>query len=174
MDARFTQTATRETNFNENALFQNDSEIVSARLNKLLSINEEIAREKSLYKSDQEKIEAQIMKNPLGFEKTFSYFGLMLGTFPPAAFFTKFAIESSSLNREEYWIFGILFVVNLLTAVVGYFSGKLIAKMVRAIENYSWTQMLLLVPFVGLLWGFMSGGAGGVMIFIIGAFFGAF
>ena len=34
--------------------------------------------------------------------------------------------------------------------------------------------MLLTLPFIGMLWGIMAGGAGGVFIFIVGAFAGAF
>ena len=33
--------------------------------------------------------------------------------------------------------------------------------------------MILALPFLGLLWGIVSGGAGGIIVFIIGAFFGA-
>ncbi len=41
------------------------------------------------------------------------------------------------------------------------------------IENYSWWAMLFLLPFVGVFWGILAGGAGGIIILIIGAFFGA-
>jgi hypothetical protein len=33
--------------------------------------------------------------------------------------------------------------------------------------------MILMMPLIGLLWGMISGGAGGVIVFIFGAFFGA-
>ena len=33
--------------------------------------------------------------------------------------------------------------------------------------------MVLALPFVGILWGVIAGGAGGAIIFIVGAFFGA-
>jgi len=35
-------------------------------------------------------------------------------------------------------------------------------------------MMILLSPFIGILWGIMAGGAGGVIIFLVGAIFGAF
>lgn len=126
-----------------------------------------------MFHSDREKLEADLMKNPLNTEKTYAYLGLLLGTFPPAAFFTKFAIDSRTALGEEAWIFGILFIVNLISAVVGYFSGKLISKSVREAEKYSWWTMFLVLPFVGMFWGMMAGGAGGAIIFIFGAFFGA-
>jgi len=126
-----------------------------------------------MFQSDKEKLEADLMKNPLNSEKTYAYFGLLLGTFPPAAFFTKFAIDSRIALGEEAWIFGVLFIVNLISAVVGYFSGKLIAKSVREVEKYSWRSMFLVLPFIGMFWGMLSGGAGGAIVLIFGAFFGA-
>lgn len=122
-----------------------------------------------MYHSDREKLESELMKNPFSLDKTFSYFGLMLGAFPPAAIFIRIVME----GRTETWVFGVMFIVNLISAIVGYFSGKLIAKAVRAAENLSWTKMILLLPFLGLFWGIMSGGAGGIVILFIGAFVGA-
>lgn len=122
-----------------------------------------------MYHSDREQLEAELMTNPLSLEKTFSYFGLMLGVFPPAAMFIRVAIE----GRIESWIFGVMFIINLIAAVVGYFSGKLVAKAVRPLEKFSWTGMILALPFLGALWGIVSGGASGIIVFLIGAFFGA-
>lgn len=136
--------------------------------------NAETARMKAMYRSDQEKLEAEMMTNPLDFKKTYSYFGLLLGLFPPFTFFAKWFYESGAVNRDEGFIFILLLFVNLVTAVVGYFSGKFIGRTIQEAEKLSWTKMILIVPFIGLLWGIMSGGAGGVFIFVIGAFFGAF
>ena len=173
MDARNTQYANRQTNLDEIANYRKDGEIVRQRLDYLLAANAETDRQNAMFKSDREKLEADLMKNPLTTEKTYAYFGLLLGTFPPAAFFTKFAIDSRIAFGEEAWIFGVLFIVNLVSAVVGYFSGKLIAKSVRETESYSWWAMFLVLPFIGMFWGMMAGGAGGAIIFIFGAFFGA-
>ena len=173
MDARTTQTANRQSNLDEIASYQRDSEIVRQRLDYLLAVNAETARQKAMFQSDKEKLEADLMKNPLNSEKTYAYFGLLLGTFPPAAFFTKFAIDSRIALGEEAWIFGVLFIVNLISAVVGYFSGKLIAKSVREVEKYSWRAMFLVLPFIGMFWGMLAGGAGGAIVLIFGAFFGA-
>lgn len=122
-----------------------------------------------MYKSDREKLEADLMKNPLSLEKTFTYFGLMLGAFPPAAMFIRIAME----GRTDGWVFGVMFIINLISAVVGFFSGRLVAKAMRNLENKSWTKMILALPFVGLLWGAAAGGAGGMVVFIFGAFAGA-
>ncbi len=113
------------------------------------------------------------MRHPLNADQTFSCFGLLLGTFPPAAIFIRFLTDSPDFLMENFWVLGVIFIINLITAVVGYFSGKLVGKMVRETETYSWWLMLLTLPFIGMFWGVMAGGAGGVIVFLFGALFGA-
>jgi hypothetical protein len=122
-----------------------------------------------MYQTDKEKLEAELMRNPLDLEKTFSYFGLILGAFPPAAMFIRFAIDA----RLDGWVFGVMLIINLISAVVGFFSGKVVAKAVRSIEKMGWVSMILVLPFLGLLWGAVSGAAGGIIVFVFGALFGA-
>lgn len=116
------------------------------------------------------------MKSPLATEKALAYFGAMLGLFPPFAIFSRFVFERFRQPgvSDDFWIVPLLLFVNLVCTVVGYFSGKLIGRMVAELEKYSWTGMLLAMPFIGALWGIITGAAGGVFIFVIGAFFGAF
>ena len=64
-------------------------------------------------------------------------------------------------------------VINLISAVVGYFSGKFIGKTVGELEKASWMKMLFVLPFIGIVWGILAGGAGGIIVFIVGALFGA-
>jgi hypothetical protein len=140
------------------------------RLNALLAINAEISREKLLYPTYREEVEAGMMRNPIPVKQAFAYFGLMLGALPPAAIFSKIFTRGS----EEIGLIFLLVLVNLVCAVAGYFSGKLIGKIVLEVEKRSWNLMLVLLPLIGALWGIMTGGAGGTMVFVIGAFFGAF
>ncbi len=174
MEARNTQTATRyQPDFNSIADYDGGDKLAQQRLEKLLAINAETVREKSLFHSEREKTEAAMMKKPLNTVQAFSYFGLVLGLFSPAAIFGRILIDSSGLRGEDVWILGVLAIVNILSAVVGFFSGKLIGKMVREVENFSWGMMIFMLPFVGVLWGIITGGASGIIILIVGAFFGA-
>lgn len=150
-----------------------DDELARRRLDALLTINAETAREKTLFASEKERIEADLMKNPVSVERSFAYFGLLLGTFPPAAFFIRLLSDTRSLRAEDAWILGVVAIVILISSIVGFFSGKLIGKIVREFEKTSWTKMLLILPFIGILWGILSGGAGGIIIFVVGAVFGA-
>lgn len=118
--------------------------------------------------------EASLLQNPLDSEKAVAYFGLMLGTLTPAAIFAKFFIEDGAINGSDLWIVGVMAIINLIAAVVGFFSGKLIGKITRELEKASWSLMLMTVPLIGVLWGIITGGASGVIIFVIGAFFGAY
>ena len=132
-------------------------------------MNAEISRGQAMYRTRREELEAGMMSHPMPVKKAFAYFGLMLGAFPPAAIFSKFFSRGS----EEIGLFLFLLLINLVCSAAGYFSGKLIGKMVWEMENRSWNLMLLALPFIGMLWGFIAGGAGGVLFFVIGAFFGA-
>lgn len=155
------------------AEFDGSDQLVRQRLIALLETNAKIAREKSIFASETEKLDYALMKNPLSVEKAFAHFGLLLGTFPPAAFFTRFFIDARIPQSSDFWILGVVAVVILICAVVGYFSGKFIGKAVSRLEKASWSKMLAALPFVGIFWGMMAGGAGGIIIFVVGAFFGA-
>ena len=155
------------------AKFEGDGEIVRQRLDWLLEANAEIARKNSTFLSEREKPEALWMKNPLSIETTFARFGLLLGIFPPTAFFLRFFINSEIFQSRDVWMLGVAAVVALISAIVGYFSGKFIGSAAFELEKSSWSKMLLALPLVGVFWGIMAGGAGGIIIFGIGAIFGA-
>lgn len=173
METARTQTAPHRNDFNPFINGVETDEQTLQRLDNLLALNAETAREKSLFHSEREKVEVSMMANPLTDQQAFAYFGLLLGTFPPAAMFTRFFMNAGTMRNDEFWLIGVVAIINLIAAVVGYFSGKLIGRMVGTLEEKSWTKMLLALPFVGVLWGVMAGSAGGVIVFGIGAFFGA-
>lgn len=173
MEGTRTKTYKRKSNLNSNANFDSDSQRSRERLDQLLALNSEYARLEEVFRSDKEKFEAELIANPYTNEKAFSYFGLMLGAFPPAAFFAQLLIDSGGMRSEEAWFLVLFFLVNITSATVGFFSGRLIGKIVTELENLSWHWMLLALPFLGLLWGIISGGAGGFFLFGIGAIFGA-
>ena len=167
-----TQTAERPTSFSK-FKFDEPDKAALERLNHLLDLNYQIKREKSLYRSEKEKLEAEMMLKPLDTRTSLSYFGLLLGIFPPAAIFLKF-ISQSGFNDETIWIAGIWLIINTITAIVGFFTGRLIGKMIKQAETYPWWAMIFLSPFIGIIWGILAGGAGGVIVFLVGGIFGAF
>lgn len=172
MEQRKTQVADSRTNEFSFSEYKTASDSdVNQRLNQLLKINAETVRAKANFKSEFEQFEVNMMKNPLSAEQAFGYFGLMLGSIPQLT--TLAAILYNLRNTDNHTIlllFGL--AVITVTSVVGFFTGKKVGKTVNNLENSSWTKMLLLTPFVGLLWGMITGGAGGLIIYLIGAIFG--
>lgn len=128
-----------------------------------------------MFRTERERLEVELMKNPLATEKALAYFGAMLGLFPPFAMFSRFVFEhfKNVNNSDDFWLIPFLLFINFVCTVVGYFSGKLVGKIVVELEKSSWTAMLLAIPVIGILWGIITGAAGGIFIFVIGAFFGA-
>ena len=171
-NARTTSTAARRNDFNPLTSADN-GEATLQRLDALLALNAETALEKKMFRSEREKTEAALMANPLTDRQVFAYFGLLLGIFPPAAIFTRFFIYDGNLRGDEFWMIGVAAIINLISAIVGYFSGKVVGKAVGKLEQTSWTKMLLALPFIGILWGLLAGGAGGIIVFVVGAVFGA-
>ena len=169
-----TQTINRKPDIASCDLKIADDQATLRRLEVLLVENAETARSQNSYRTDREKFESELMQHPLSPDKVFSFFGLMLGTLPPATVFARFILETRTFESRDVWVIGVLVIVNIVTAIVGYFSGKLIAKMVTGVENYRWPIMIMILPLIGLLWGIMAGGAGGFVIFVFGAIFGAF
>lgn len=173
MDFRSTRIVERRTNIGQLGLADRDTELTQWRLNRLLALNAESSRQKELYRSPREKLEAETMRRPLSFEQAFAYFGLMLGAFPPATIILKMLVGDASLHGPDFWIFLVFAFANIVTAVAGYFSGILVGKAVREIMKLRGWKRMALLPFLGLTWGLVSGGAGGIFIFLIGSIVGA-
>ena len=126
-----------------------------------------------MFQTEREKVEADLMVLPLNFERTYANFGLMLGVIPPTAIFARFLMDAGGLRNDDLWIFALMSVVLTVSATVGYFSGRLIGKITRELEKMRWSVMIGILPFIGMLWGIVSGGAGGLIVFLFGAVFGA-
>lgn len=173
METARTQTAPLRNDFNPLVNGGGSDELTLQRLDSLLAHNAETAREKAMFRTEREKTESSLMTNPMTDRQVFAYFGLLLGIFPPAAMFTRFFINEASFRNDEFWLIGVVAIINLISAIVGYFSGRFVGKIVGELEKASWTMMLFALPFIGILWGILAGGAGGIIVFVVGAIFGA-
>ena len=141
------------------------------RLNQLLELNAETIRNKENFKSEFEQFEVDLMKNPLNARQAFSYFGLMLGTIPQITTVGKIIYHTpGNGNFNEILLLGSF--ITIITAVIGFYTGRRVGTIINNLEDESWLKMLFLTPLVGLIWGLITGGAGGIIVFIIGAIFG--
>jgi hypothetical protein len=147
--------------------------VVEERLAVLLALNSEIAREKASFRDERERLEAAAMAGPMTPEKAFSYFGLIVGSLTPATIFARLLIDSGGMRPDTAWLLILLLATNVTTALTGFFTGKLIGRTVAYIHELSYGRSLILLPLMGLIWGMASGAAGGLFLFVIGAFFGA-
>ena len=140
--------------------FNKGDELTERRLNSLLIQNTEYERQSQIYSSEREKVEAELMKNPLSPERVFSYFGLLLGTFLTAVFFLEISPPHISAGQIT-----VLLLINTIPALIGYLSGKIVGKWVSHLEKSPWRTMMAVMPFLGLLWGSLSVGT---FMFLVG------
>lgn len=155
-----------------NTVFRDDDSSVRERLETLLEINAGIAREKALFRTERERLEAAAMTSPIPPEKAFALFGLMIGALTPAAIFIR-VLWDGGLRPENAWLLILLILTNFTAAITGFFTGKLVGRSVAYLHDLSFSRAILLLPLLGLIWGMAAGAAGGVFMFIVGALFGS-
>jgi len=114
-----------------------------------------------------------MMRRPVSARRAYALFGLLLGTLPPAAIFYRVFGYALSQNTEGGGLLLIILAMNVACALAGRFIASKISSVAENVESDSWLKMLLLSPFVGIFWGACTGALGGMVFFVIGAFFGA-
>lgn len=144
-----------------------------ARLNWLLTANAQAAAHRRLFRNSHEEEIMLLMRHPLTMRGAYARFGLLLGTIPPASLFYGTMLHVGWRGTDANWT-ALLFCIlmNIMCAIIGMTMGSLLSGAMEDIERGSWSQMLFVSPLVGVLWGVVTGGAGGLIFFIIGAFFG--
>ena len=142
-------------------------QLVESRLSRLLMENEREASRRRLFRSDLEEEEMLLMRQPFSKEEAYSLFGLLLGTFPPAAIFWR-------MTEGHIFIGGLsilLLLMNVTCCFVGRRMGALVSRWLDK-ESDSRTWKFLMSLAAGICWGIVTGGAGGLLAFGIGAIFG--
>ena len=146
--------------------------IAEKRLDSLLKLNKAFQRAVELSERDRRPISGCFQLG-MSSERIYSIFGLSLGVLPTVAIFGRFILAKLPIAPQDTWILLILLLCVAGTGSAGYVTGRLVGKIVREFENLPWLVMLPSLVFIGLLWGMIAGGAGGVFILIFGAIFGA-
>ena len=148
----------------------NDQMYVDTELDKILLLYSEMNRVPRTFISEKEQMCVALMRNPVSAEKSVAIFGAALGLFPPAAILMNI---TSNLARG-WWLVIYFAPVILLTALVGYWFARTVAKVLRELEQLDWIMMSLLAMLLGGAWGALSGIIGGLPIFVVGAIAGAY
>ncbi len=145
---------------------------VAARINWLSA---QLAYAESQSPSVQTRATRQLVSLPrtLSTGQAFARFGLLLGLFPPAAIFFRMFWH----NTYQPGLFLLCVLMSLICCLVGCGMGDSLFRQVNVeVNNFarrSWVTTIFASMLLGLVWGIGTGGAGGVIYFGIGAFFGA-
>jgi hypothetical protein len=146
---------------------------IEQRLNALLAANREYASRRLAFNDLREELEARTMVRPITSPDAYALFGLFLGTFPPAAITIKVFAGSGVFAQPDVIFLALFTIANFVTAGAGFVTGKLVGKAMLDVDKLPWPSYLPLLPLIGLIWGAVSGGVGGVFILVLGALAGA-
>lgn len=105
--------------------------------------------------------------------QAFARFGCLLGLVPPAAIFLRMFGEELARQQSRHGLLALLLVMYLFCGFVGRQFGAFLGRGADALRELSWGYMLVASAAVGLVWGVVTGGAGGAVFFGFGALFGA-
>ncbi|MGH9903238.1 MAG: hypothetical protein ACRD68_15635 [Pyrinomonadaceae bacterium] len=127
-----------------------------------------------LFRNAREEAEMLLIGRPVPTQEAYMMLGRLLGTLPPAAIFYRIFGEAM-LDADSWFIFLPLCVLmNLACRLVGRWMGRVLGVWMDDIERRTWGGTIFLAALVGLLWGVLTGGAGGLVFFGFGAIFGVF
>lgn len=167
MEWKFRETAHHSVTQYRTSGSDPDTDAAGRRLERLNILNAEIESRLAEMDSPRKRPAAK----GVGFEHAYSLLGASLGTIPPGAFFLRIILDKSSSDLSALSLLGVLVVFT--ASLTGFFSGRIVGRIVRELHAYRWPLMLAALPFVGITWGLIAGGAGGAIIFLIGAIPGA-
>jgi len=135
-------------------------------------LNAEVARQKSLYRDDRERLEAFMMSHPIDLRSAYAYFGLMIGIMPLLAWLLALCMLRGARGGVPAVLL-IFIAAGAVTGIVGYLTGRFVATAVERAGQFRQPNRIMLIVLTGLAWGAVSGAAGGLLIFIVGAIFAA-
>lgn len=119
-----------------------------------------------------EEREMLLMRRPIETRKAFARFGMLLGLLPPAAIFWRMSGGEMFFARSDFGWLILFLAMNIVCCLVGRAMGSQVGKHIDDLERDSWSLMLLVAAGLGLWWAIVTGAAGGVLAFGVGAIFG--
>ncbi|MCA1633374.1 MAG: hypothetical protein LC802_06535 [Acidobacteria bacterium] len=132
---------------------------------------DERGRRRLARRADEES-QAMRMREPLSNAEAFAWFGTFLGLFPPAALFSR-ALHKGVSTESDLGVLLVCIVMNFICCVVGRAMGRCLGGKIGNTRERAWLLTLLSALLLGFFWAVVTGAAGGLLVFGIGAFFGA-
>ena len=125
-------------------------------------------------KAAREEERALSMESPRTSAASYAVLGLLLGLLPPAAMFGRFLFSFAVWEtRPEFGLLALCVVMNLICCGVGRAMGSWAGGRIGDPRRRAWYELILVAALLGLLWGVVTGAAGGAIVFGIGAVAGA-
>lgn len=115
------------------------------------------------------------MSRPRDARESYKMLGALLGLLPPAAIFYRMFGGAFERGPNEFVVFGLfvlLGLMNLVCWLVGRWFASRLAAIAEEGERGWWPRTLLAAAAAGFVWGVVTGFAGGLPFFGIGAIFG--
>jgi hypothetical protein len=141
-------------------------------LNWLVAFDAAAERSARLFRTPREEREMLSMRRPVNVERAFALFGLLLGTLPPAAIFFRLALPITRGGNDQFWL---IFVPMLcMCAAIGRVMGRRVGRSIGEFERGGWVRLILFTVAAAFGWATVTGAAGGVLFFGVGAIFGVF
>lgn len=137
-------------------------------------MNAREAQRRSLFRNSREEEQMLLMSHPLEARRAYALFGLLLGLLPPAVIFAHAVGYGFAPGpfRDGVFIFFMCLAMNAVCGLAGRAMGVALSRTLEDMTRWSWNKMLLMLPLIGAAWGAVSGAAGGLVFFGIGALFG--
>lgn len=83
------------------------------------------------------------------------------------------AVAPAAPKSGEINLTALLILIGFLCSAAGVISGAVIGGLMIFIRRIHWSVPIIIAPILGLIWGIITGGAGGFPVFVVGALFGA-
>lgn len=141
-----------------------DDQIYELRIMELRKAAHELAET-----SGDREISTSFLARRLDLSTSLRFFGIAIGTVPTAAILFRLFVLDSSPNPA---VLLLAVLATLVTGLVGYLTAGVTAATLERVLSTSFLRSLLLVPIIGLAWGIISGAAGGMFLFVLGALVG--
>lgn len=149
---------------------------VHHRLNWLIAANLHEASRRRLFRHGDDEEQLRLMRRPIPTEKAYALFGMMLGLFPSIAIFYRvvgYGFTFGIYTRPDRLILVYCIAMNILCTFVGSLCGSKIGGWFARESLASGKVSLRDLMVAGIGWGAVTGAVAGVIVFGIGAIFGA-
>ena len=90
---------------------------------------------------------------------------------PPASLAVKAISEGAGTGSSDALFLILLLTAAVVTGMVGYATGRFVPGLIGRVADFRIPNRIAMFSLIGVAWGAVSGAAGGLFLFVIGAIF---